>query len=122
VVFFRNGDFELLKVPVTASVLTLPAVNMGQVMLKGEDVEKAKAVMKSRMRLCLAVFAREKNQCLILGAYGCGVFRNNPAEIARWWKELLEDENYGRFFNKIIFAVLDNSKTQDTISAFKNIF
>ena len=51
VVFFRDGDFKLIPEPVTASVLTLPAVNMGQVMAKGENVEKAKKVMKDRMRL-----------------------------------------------------------------------
>ena len=32
VVFFRDGAFRLLEHPVTASVLTLPAVNLGQVM------------------------------------------------------------------------------------------
>ena len=122
VVFFRDGNFELLKVPVTASVLTLPAVNMGQVILRGEDTEKAKIVMKNRMRLCLSIFAHKKDRYLILGAYGCGVFRNNPADVARWWKELLEAENYRRFFTEIVFAVLDNSKTQNTIAAFKDIF
>ena len=37
VVFFRNGRFRLVPSVVKASVLTLPAVNMGQVLLKGED-------------------------------------------------------------------------------------
>jgi uncharacterized protein (TIGR02452 family) len=58
VVFYRDGEFKLLSNPVKASVLTLPAVNMGQVILKGEDIEKAKTVMMNRMRLCLAIFAK----------------------------------------------------------------
>ena len=37
VVFFRDGGFRLLEKPFPSSVLTLPAVNMGQVLLKGED-------------------------------------------------------------------------------------
>ena len=122
VVFFRNAQFDLIASPVKASVLTLPAVNMGQVILKGENVEKAKIVMKDRMRLSLAIFAHQKNRTLILGAYGCGVFRNAPTDISLWWKELLEDEGYGCFFSKIVFAVFDNSKTQDNISAFENTF
>jgi uncharacterized protein (TIGR02452 family) len=120
VVFFRDGNFELLAKPVTASVLSLPAVNMGQIILKGEDVEQAKVVMKNRMRLCLAIFAQQGNRHLILGAYGCGVFRNDPADIANWWKALLEDEGYGRFFSQIVFAVLDHSKDQSNISVFKD--
>ena len=108
VVFFRDAGFRLLAAPVKASVLTLPAVNMGQVRLKGEDAAQAKAVMKARMRLSLAIFASKQEMHLILGAYGCGVFRNDPVEVAEWWRELLEDEGYGRFFEEIVFAVLDN--------------
>ena len=108
VVFFRDAGFRLLSAPVRASVLTLPAVNMGQVRLKGEDVVQAKAVMKARMRLSLAIFASQQETHLILGAYGCGVFRNDPVEIAKWWRGLLEDEGYGRFFDEIVFAVLDS--------------
>ena len=37
VVFFRDERFRLTQRPVKASVLTLPAVNMGQVLLKGEN-------------------------------------------------------------------------------------
>jgi len=122
VVFFRDAQFNLVAPPVKASVLTLPAVNMGRVILNGENVEKAKSVMKDRMRLSLTIFAHQKNRTLILGAYGCGAFGNDPADISLWWKELLEDEGYGCFFAKIVFAVFDNSKTQNNISAFKMRF
>lgn len=120
VVFFRDGRFGLLESPVTVSVLTLPAVNMGQVRLKGEDVEKAKQVMKARMRLCLAIFAKQNETSLILGAYGCGVFRNHAAQVAEGWKELLKTEGYGRFFHHIVFAVLD--RTGSNIEPFQKHF
>ena len=78
VVFFRDGKGDLLETPCTACVLTLPAVNYGQVLVKGEDAGKAKEIMRQRMALCLALFAEEGCRNLILGAYGCGVFRNDP--------------------------------------------
>ena len=121
VAFFRDGRFRLLKEPVTASVLTLPAVNMGQVLLKGESVEEAERVMKRRMKLSLAIFAEYKCRHLILGAYGCGVFRNDPNKIAAWWKELLEN-HFCDTFESIIFAVLDHSSSQSCIQAFQKIF
>lgn len=120
VVFFRDSDFKLLKTPVTASVLTLPAVNIGQVRIKHENVALAKEIMKSRMRFCLSIFAERKDKYLILGAYGCGVFRNDPAEVAAWWRELLQQDGYGQFFQEIVFAVLD--KSSDTIKHFNNNF
>jgi uncharacterized protein (TIGR02452 family) len=121
VVFFRDAKFDLIASPIKASVLTLPAVNMGQVVLQDEDIEKAKMVMKDRMRLSLAIFAHQKKRNLILGAYGCGVFRNDPKDISLWWKELLENEGYGCFFDEIVFAVLDKSKARNNIAAFERV-
>lgn len=121
VVFFRNGKFGLLTEPVTASVLTLPAVNMGQVRLKGEDVVEAEKAMRQRMKLALALFAEKKARNLILGAYGCGVFRNDPEKIALWWKELLKGGFEG-CFDSIFFAVLDRSEKKECVQAFTKNF
>lgn len=121
VVFFRDERFNLMKQPVTASVLTLPAVNYGQVLLKGEDRQKAERVMKDRMRLSLAIFACKKDKNLILGAYGCGVFRNDPLKIAGWWQDLLDNEGFGSFFSEIRFAVLDTSRDGKCIRAFEKL-
>lgn len=118
VVFFRDEEFKLIETPVKASVLTLPAVNMGQVLLKGEDQQEAKQVMRRRMKLALGIFAEQQAKHLVLGAYGCGVFRNDPKEIALWWKELL-GEGMGQYFDSIFHAVLDNSKGQACIKAFQ---
>lgn len=121
VVFFRDGRFRLLEEPVTASVLTLPAVNMGQAILKGEDVREAERVMKRRMKLVLALFDKMNVRHLVLGAYGCGVFRNDPHKIACWWKELLENCFAGSF-DSITHAVLDHSEKGTCIRAFEEIF
>ena len=119
--FFRDENLNLIEAPVTCSILTLPAVNMRQVKEKGENTTKAKQVMKNRMSLALAVFAHENNNIIILGAYGCGVFGNDPNDIARYWKELLVGEKYGRFFRQVIFTVLDKSGGEN-ISVFKREF
>lgn len=116
VVFFRDGSFCLAE-PVKASVLTLPAVNMGQVVQKGEDTEEARKAMRQRMELALCVFASQGAKNLVLGAYGCGVFRNDPAHVAMWWKELLEGR-MERYFDSVFYAVLDRSKGQSCIKAF----
>lgn len=120
VIFFRDGRFELVETPVRASVLTLPAVNMGQVVLKGEDIEEARRVMRRRMKLALAIFAEQGAKHLVLGAYGCGVFRNDPNLIAVWWKELLE-EGMGSYFDSVFHAVLDQSKNGACIKAFEHM-
>ena len=118
VVFFRDEALRLAETPVKASVLTQPAVNIGQAILKGEDAAEARSVMRRRMRLALGIFAEQKARHLVLGAYGCGVFRNDPREIAVWWKELLQ-EGMGRYFASVFHAVLDHSKGKNCIRAFQ---
>lgn len=118
VVFFRDDTFALLPAPVTASVLTLPAVNLGQVIQKGEDLPLARRTMKARMERALALFAAMGARELVLGAYGCGVFRNDPGEIARWWRELLDLPALGGRFAGVTYAVLDHSKNQSCLRAF----
>ena len=118
VLFFRDETFRLTDTPAAASVLTLPAVNMGQVLRKGEAVEEAKRVMRRRMKLALAIFAEQKAKHLVLGAYGCGVFQNDPREIAGWWSELLE-EGIGGQFDSVFHAVFDHSKEGACIRAFR---
>lgn len=118
VMFFRDGAFQLTEKPVKASVLTLPAVNMGQVILKKENAAEAKKVMRRRMKLALGIFAEQQAKHLVLGAYGCGVFGNDPQEIAAWWKGLLT-EGMGQYFDSVFYAVLDHSRSQSCIKAFQ---
>lgn len=77
--------------------------------------------MRRRMKLALGIFAEQGAKHLILGAYGCGVFRNNPREIAVWWKELME-EGMGVNFASVFHAVLDRSRGQECIKAFEAVF
>ena len=120
VVFFRDSSGNLLPRPVNASVLTLPAVNFGQVLLKNENAENAKKAMKRRMKIALSIFAAKGCETIVLGAYGCGVFRNSPEDVAGWWDELLSE--YGGHFRRVVFAVLDRSKTGGAFPAFKQTF
>lgn len=121
VAFFRDAKYNLIKSPVYANVLTAPAVNLGQVIRKGENVQTAKKVMKDRMRKILDVFVAKRNEVLILGAYGAGVFRNNPVDIANNWHELLFDEGYSKYFKKVIFTVLDKQGGR-CITAFEKVY
>ena len=117
VVFFRNDEKMLLEIPAKASVLTLSAINYGQAVHFGEEAEQAKAIMKRRMKITLAMFAEKGCKTIILGAYGCGVFKNDPVDVANWWSELLAE--YGGHFEKVIFAVLDRSPNRENIAAFE---
>lgn len=108
VVFFRDAEYKLRSNPVTAHVLTLPAVNMKVVKRRRMDVMTAEKVMRERMKTALALFEYYGAKNLILGAYGCGAFGNDVRKVAWWWKEHLENTFYGAF-ESVTFAVPDEA-------------
>jgi uncharacterized protein (TIGR02452 family) len=74
----------------------------------------ARAHTKNNIRLILRVAARHGHTKLVLGALGCGVYSNPPREVAHCFLEVLrETEFQGGWFEKIVFAVLDNVRGPD---------
>lgn len=123
VTFFRNGNFGLVSNPTMCSVLTSPAVNMGAIKIRTqENLNKAKVIMKNRMRKILYLFAYYDCKDLVLGAFGCGVFANDPNDVAKFWYELLYDEGLKDYFNSITFSILDRPGRGSNIEVFKNYF
>ena len=55
---------------------------------------------------------------LILGAFGCGAFRNNPEIVAKAYKDVLQDYMY--CFKVIDFAIIDG-KYSNNYEIFKRI-
>lgn len=122
VAFFRTSRYALTAGPVTCPVITAPAVNMGIVIRNGDSVERAKAVMKGRMEKLLALFAQWGCTDLVLGAYGCGVFRNDPEDVARFWQELLEGAGWGRLFQRVTFSILERPGRDGNSAPFRRRF
>ncbi|RKI71823.1 TIGR02452 family protein [bacterium 1xD42-67] len=122
VTFFRTSGFSLTAAPVTCPAITAPAVNMGIVVRNGDSVDRAKQVMKGRMEKILALFAGWGCTRLVLGAYGCGVFRNDPEDVARSWQELLEGSGWGRLFEQVSFSILERPGRDGNIVPFRRRF
>ncbi|MEY8402268.1 TIGR02452 family protein [Oscillospiraceae bacterium 44-34] len=122
VTFFRTADYALTAGAVTCPVITAPAVNMGIVIRNGDSVGRAREAMKGRMRKILALFAKWDCIRLVLGAYGCGVFRNDPEDVARFWQELLIDEGWGRLFETVTFSILERPGRDGNIAPFRRRF
>lgn len=124
VIFFRDDDDKLLDQPYATDIITSPAVNIGAIMKnKPEELKYVENVMLERIDKILAVFVEQGITNIILGAWGCGVFKNDPNHIARYFAHYLKGEGkYSKCFENIFFAVYDRSKSLENISAFSKIF
>ena len=67
--------------------------------------------MAVRIERVLAVAKLHGQQVLVLGAFGCGVFKNNPAEVAAMFRSALDSKAFRGVFRRVIFAILVRSST-----------
>lgn len=106
---FKDDDGILLDHYYKVSFLTYPAVNAGVVLQReAHRAEEIYQVMTHRVHRTLA-FAQSKGyKCLVLGAWGCGVFQNNPKHIARIFADALGND-FKNTFEHVEFAVLDRN-------------
>ena len=119
---FRNDDGSLLQTPYLGTFLTSPAVNAGA--LRQNEPNKVHLIAptnRERARKFLWVANRERHQTLILGAWGCGVFQNDPAEIAAMFQDLLTGE-FENCFARVIMAIYDRTPQKTVYNAFAEIF
>jgi uncharacterized protein (TIGR02452 family) len=118
---FRDDDDGLLAEPYAVSLITAPAVNVGA--LRPDERPRVEPTMLARTEKVLALAAAHGHEVLVLGAWGCGVFRNNPADVARWFRHhLCENAALRGAFRAVVFAVLDTSPGERTLRPFADCF
>jgi uncharacterized protein (TIGR02452 family) len=118
---FRLDDGQLLDEPYLCSFLTSPAVNVGALRHRDRRGDEVRRVMQERIERVLGVAALHGHEVLVLGAWGCGVFKNDPEQIA----ELFHIALAGRFrgaFTQVVFAVLDSSDERRYLGPFEQVF
>ena len=99
-----------------ADVITCAAPNLSTAR-KYCDVspQENTAALNSRIQFLLDIAEREKVDTLILGAWGCGVFGQDPEEVAQIFKNNLPERN----IKKVIFAIPAGN---NNFEAFDKIF
>lgn len=117
---FRDEHCELLEKPFTAAVITLPAPNRhGAAMLASKKL--VAETMTRRIRIMLRIAAKHGYKNPVLGAWGCGAFGNSAEDVSGYFKNVLIDEEYGRCFDRAVFAIYGKPDGRN-ITAFRKTF
>lgn len=64
-----------------------------------------KELFKGRIKNIFEAAIDNDAEVIILGAFGCGAFKNSPEVVAKAFHEVIEENNYGSYFKKIVFAI-----------------
>ncbi|QDF07543.1 TIGR02452 family protein [Myxococcus xanthus] len=119
--FFRDEGLTLLEQPFQVSIITAPAPNAGVALSRDRDMGgRIRKVLEARALKVLRVAAHHGHRTLVLGAWGCGVFRNNPVEVAEVFA--LGLASLPGAFDHVVFAVYERGGDGPNLRAFQARF
>jgi uncharacterized protein (TIGR02452 family) len=118
---FRDDEGTLLDEPYEVTFLTAPAVNCSALRQHHQyDAGRVERTMGGRVNKVLALAATKGHDTLVLGAWGCGAFGNDPAMIAGLFSDALATD-VGRCFAQVTFAVFEPAPGQPVFAAFQRL-
>ena len=113
---FRNDDGTELPQPWPLSFITCAAPyapTIGQ--------PQSGDLLQQRIHRVLAIARAYGYTALVLGAWGCGVFANDPHRTALDFRQALET-TYSGAFSDIVFAISDWSPERKFLGPFRDVF
>jgi uncharacterized protein (TIGR02452 family) len=77
-------------------------------------------VTKEKIKTILRIALLHNHDCMLLGAFGCGAFRNPPQHMAELFNQVINMREFRGQFKRIDFAILDDKETSN-YEIFKNV-
>ncbi|GAA1886551.1 TIGR02452 family protein [Streptomyces durmitorensis] len=121
---FRDDRGRLLDEAYGVGFLTSAAPNAGVVLRQApERAAELPSALAGRAERVLETAVACGYRRLVLGAWGCGVFQNDPAQVAEAFRSLLaEGGRFHGYFEHVVFGVLDRTRGAVTRAAFEEAF
>jgi uncharacterized protein (TIGR02452 family) len=124
VIFFKDKEYDYMD-PVFCDVITIAAINLNE-NAKYDPVQNLtdyRKITKDKIRLMVSLAAKNGVKNLVLGAWGCGVFNNDPTTMSQYFSEVLIGEGYSVDFDNIAFAIInDHNSVGNNFDIFNNQF
>ncbi len=114
-----RDDHADLSPPFPVTFLTSPAPNAGQ-LARRSDTTDLSLVLIQRAERVVAAAAAHDIRALVLGAWGCGVFANDPTAVAAAFDAALH--RWGAAFDHVAFAIYDRDPASPNRTAFQSRF
>jgi uncharacterized protein (TIGR02452 family) len=119
--FFRDEGLTLLEQPFRVSLITAPAPNAGSAERNAPHLlPRMGEVLHARALKVLQVAAHHGHRTLVLGAWGCGAFRNDPRDAADAFARALDA--FPGVFERVVFAVWERGGDGPNPRAFRERF
>lgn len=124
--FFRagvNDGYALLERPFSCAVVSVAALNGPKLDANGRLVEWAANATRRKIRTMLRIGLLHGHDAIVLGAWGCGAFRNPPEHMAELFHETLHEPEFAGKFRRVRFAIIEDHNTRHSnFTPFANVF
>jgi uncharacterized protein (TIGR02452 family) len=120
----RDDAGSWLSAPFLVDFITSAAPNAGAIM-RNEPHNRLQIgpALRERAGKVLALASHNQVDGLVLGAWGCGVFQNDPQLVATAFYEWLgPGGSYQDRFQHVLFAIRDSSRERNVLSSFVHTF
>ena len=126
VTFFRRGaseDYALMDDPFECAVVSAAAISHPELTADGRLADWAAKATSEKMRNVLRIGLAHGHDSIVLGAWGCGAFRNPPEHIARLFKAVLDEAEFASKFRLVRFAIIEDHNSRNAnFAAFAKAF
>lgn len=119
VTVFRGPEAEgypLLEHPWQCNFVAVPAIPRPDTFLDATGEERLTPPMadgtRNKIRTILRIARENGQRVLVLGAFGCGAFRNPPRHVAELFKEIIDSAEFASAFDRIVFAIKPDHNDQ----------
>ena len=115
IMFFRDGvdaEDRLVENPFECAVVSVAAINRPDLDSAGRLVDWAIRATKSKIRTMLRIGLLNGHDAIVLGAWGCGAFRNPPDHMAELFHEVLMEMEFKDKYRRVRFAVIEDHNSR----------
>jgi uncharacterized protein (TIGR02452 family) len=113
---FRDDEHRMLETPFKVAFVSAAACDARDV--APLDQAKIPGAMSARIVKVLAIAQANGHDALVLGAWGCGNFANDPGLIADLFRQALDGPFKGAF-RRVTFAIVDTTPDQRCLNQFR---
>ena len=108
---FRGTEqmgYPLLDKSFQMSFIAVAGINRPMLESPERIVSEMVEPVKNKIRTIFRIGLLHGHDSLVLGALGCGAFRNPPSHIARLFHEVMEEPEFKNKYKLLLFAILDD--------------
>lgn len=104
----KKGAYKLMKEPVSMAFISAAAFKNPPLLNEKTLMPYLVPEMMEKIRVILRVALENNHDAFVLGAWGCGAFKNPPTHIAKLFHRVLEEEEFKNKFKNITFAIIED--------------